>query len=78
MEIERTFLLGGLPDELPAASSAVLRRGYLPTSADGQARLRDADGACTLTGDSRRSNASLAQNGTPDCAAAVGDGFSLS
>ena len=49
MEIERKFLLPGLPDGVEPAASAVLRQGYLVSGPDGSVRVRDADGAFTLT-----------------------------
>lgn len=49
MEIERKFLLPGLPEGIEPASSAVLRQGYLVAGPDGSVRVRDSDGAFTLT-----------------------------
>jgi len=49
VEIERKFLVAQLPTGLLSAPSAHLRQGYLLVAPDGSARLRDADGACTLT-----------------------------
>jgi CYTH domain-containing protein len=49
VEIERKFLIGSRPDSLASAPSARLRQGYLVTCAEGEARVREADGECTLT-----------------------------
>jgi CYTH domain-containing protein len=49
MEIERKFLLAG---EVPAGdfASSAIRQGYVAIAADGgEVRVRDRDGACTLT-----------------------------
>jgi CYTH domain-containing protein len=49
VEIERKFLVGELPPAHASAPSARLRQGYLLVAPEGSARLRDADGARTLT-----------------------------
>jgi len=49
VEIERKFLVGERPLDLASAPSAHLRQGYLLIAPEGSARLRDADGARTLT-----------------------------
>jgi len=49
VEIERKFLVAELPDGYRSAPSAHLRQGYLVIAPEGSARLRDADGARTLT-----------------------------
>jgi adenylate cyclase len=48
MEIERKFLLAEAPRDAGGAS-ARLRQGYLAAGPGGEARVRDADGALTLT-----------------------------
>lgn len=52
MEIERKFLVERRPPDLDLTSAA-LRQGYLVISDDGEARIRDAGGAHTLTVKSR-------------------------
>jgi adenylate cyclase len=54
VEIERKFLLEQLPPDTASATSA-LRQGYLVIGDDGEARIRDAGGAYTLTVKSRGS-----------------------
>lgn len=49
VEIERKFLVAELPEGYASAPSARLRQGYLLVAPEGSARLRDADGMCTLT-----------------------------
>jgi CYTH domain-containing protein len=49
MEIERKFLVTTPPAGLRTAPSVAIRQGYITTGLDGEVRLRDADGICTLT-----------------------------
>lgn len=49
MEIERKFLVTAPPDGLRTAPSVGVRQGYVTTGPDGEVRLRDTDGSCTLT-----------------------------
>lgn len=49
MEVERKFLVAQLPD-LAATSRAAIRQGYVAVAEGGdEVRVRDRDGACTLT-----------------------------
>ncbi len=50
VEIERKFLLAADPPLPPGAPGSRLRQGYVAVSPDrGEVRVRDEDGACTLT-----------------------------
>jgi adenylate cyclase len=49
MEIERKFLVSTHPDFVTRAPATRLRQGYLVACPDGEVRVRDAAGACTLT-----------------------------
>jgi len=50
VEIERKFLLAGDPPLPLGARGSRLRQGYVAVAADrGEVRVRDEDGACTLT-----------------------------
>ncbi len=49
MEIERKFLVTEPPCALREAPSVFIRQGYITTSAEGEVRLRDAQGTQTLT-----------------------------
>jgi CYTH domain-containing protein len=49
MEIERKFLLSGLPAVVAEAPSTHLRQGYLAIGPHGEVRIRDAGGVFTLT-----------------------------
>lgn len=48
-EIERKFLLDGMPDDAGAATRTSLRQGYLALDGDVEVRLRQAGERCTLT-----------------------------
>jgi adenylate cyclase len=54
VEIERKFLVDRRPSDI-GLTSAALRQGYLVIGDDGEARIRDAGGAYTLTVKSRGS-----------------------
>jgi adenylate cyclase len=54
VEIERKFLVDRRPSDIDLTSAA-LRQGYLVIGDDGEARIRDAGGAFTLTVKSRGS-----------------------
>jgi adenylate cyclase len=54
VEIERKFLVEQLPPDAASTTSAI-RQGYLIIGDDGEARIRDAGGAYTLTVKSRGS-----------------------
>ena len=49
MEIERKFLLAELPTAVTGAPFTRLRQGYLAIGPHDEVRIRDADGALTLT-----------------------------
>lgn len=50
MEIERKFLVADLPADLERYDSSAVRQGYLAVESDGtEVRVRDRDGAATLT-----------------------------
>jgi CYTH domain-containing protein len=49
MEIERKYLVANVPAEGAAGQWTSLRQGYLASGPTGEVRLRDADGALTLT-----------------------------
>ena len=46
-EVERKFRVASVPDDVGAG--AALRQGYLAIDGDVEVRVRDEDGACTLT-----------------------------
>jgi adenylate cyclase len=46
-EVERKFRVASVPDDVGAGAS--LRQGYLAIDGDVEVRVRDEDGACTLT-----------------------------
>jgi adenylate cyclase len=50
VEIERKFLVADLPADLERYDSSAVRQGYLAVESDGtEVRVRDRDGAATLT-----------------------------
>src|SRR4051794_9750402 len=50
MEIERKFLVGDLPADLPDFPASEIRQGYLAVDEDGtEVRIRSRDGSATLT-----------------------------
>ena len=48
-EIERKFRVSRVPDEQVRGPGAGLRQGYVAVDGDVEVRVRDEDGACTLT-----------------------------